>query len=81
MLNWLRKSKGARLDTKDLAQCYARIFQSAAGERVLEDLSRRSVAVRVDVTAGPDALQRKEGERDLFAHILNRIDAGRRINE
>ena len=77
ILDLLRRARRGGPNDRDLERCFARVFSSPAGERVLDNLAKAAYAPRVGAEAGNEALQRVEGMRHLLNHILNMIERGK----
>lgn len=56
---------------RERKQSYVDTFESAAGLKVLEDLSRLAFANRTTFDANPQQMAFNEGQRSVVLHIIN----------
>jgi hypothetical protein len=72
----LAKSSANKEVAGNRARLFARLFNTDDGKAVLGSLAQDTAGRTIPLTAGPDALQRMEGRRELVAEIIELVEKG-----
>lgn len=67
----------SRLEQKDIERCFARVFSSEDGKKVLAWLQVMTFHRAANAGAPDEQLRFMEGQRNLVASILRLIDRGK----
>lgn len=69
------------MDSDKKWQCYAVVFNSAAGKVILQDLQMRVEAISVSESVSNDVLRCAHGQQILLRYIKQCIKSGEKTNE
>jgi hypothetical protein len=69
----------AGAERRDIEKCYARLFATADGRRVLAHLQGMAFARAFGADASDAQIRYAEGQRALVANILRLIGAGKTV--